>query len=110
MSPIVNVPMNAVIVPVDRRECDPEAVSQLADSMSAIGLKTPITVRVVKRDVDTDGSDAIADHFLVAGAHRLEAARSLGWSEIDASPSERAAHRVDSRRSRNRTKARASRQ
>jgi ParB family chromosome partitioning protein len=84
MSPIVKVPVKAVIVPGDRRERDPEAVSQLADSMSAIGLKTPITVRMVKRDVDTDGSDAIADHFLVTGAHRLEAARSLGWSEIDA--------------------------
>jgi ParB family chromosome partitioning protein len=82
--PIVNVPVKAVIVPADRRERDPEAVSQLADSMSAIGLKTPITVRMVKRDGDTDGSDAIPDLFLVAGAHRLEAARSLGWSEIDA--------------------------
>jgi hypothetical protein len=52
--------------------------------MSAIGLKTPITVRAIKRDVDRDGSDAIPDLFLVVGAHRLEAARSLGWSEIDA--------------------------
>lgn len=84
MSPTIKVPVQAVIIPDSRRECDPEAVSQLADSMSAIGLKTPITIRMVKRDVDSDGSDAIADHFLVAGAHRLEAARSLGWSDIDA--------------------------
>jgi ParB family transcriptional regulator, chromosome partitioning protein len=84
MSKIIKVPVKSVIVPGTRGERDPEAVSQLADSMSAIGLRTPITVRAVKRDVDTDGSHAIADHFLVAGAHRLEAARSLGWSEIDA--------------------------
>jgi len=83
MSAIITVPVDSVIVP-GRRECDPEVVSKVAESMSVIGLKTPITVRTVNRDVDTDGSDAIPDLFLVAGAHRLEAARSLGWSEIDA--------------------------
>jgi ParB/RepB/Spo0J family partition protein len=80
MSPIVKVPVKAVIVPADRRECDPEAVSKLAESMSTIGLKTPITIRGLNRDE----TDAIAGASLVAGAHRLEAARSLGWSEIDA--------------------------
>jgi hypothetical protein len=44
------------------------ASSQLADSMSAIGLKTPITVRAIKRDVDRDNSDAIPDLF--AGRRR----------------------------------------
>jgi len=27
MSPIVNVPVDSVIVPADRRECDPEAAT-----------------------------------------------------------------------------------
>lgn len=80
MSPIVKVPVKAVIVAGDRRECDPEAVSKLAESMSAIGLKTPITIRGLNRDE----TDAIAGALLVAGAHRLEAARSLDWFEIDA--------------------------
>src|SRR5262249_41633707 len=42
--------------------------------------KTPITIREVNRD----RTDAITGASLIAGAHRLEAARSLGWSEIDA--------------------------
>jgi ParB/RepB/Spo0J family partition protein len=81
---IVKVPVKAVIVLGDRRECDPEAVSKLAESMLVIGLKTPITVRTVQRVIDPEGTDTITDQLLVAGAHRLEAARSLGWSEIDA--------------------------
>src|SRR5262249_32275699 len=80
MRPIVKVPVKAGIVAGDRRGCEPEAVSKLAESMSAIGLKTPITIREVNRD----RTDAITGASLIAGAHRLEAARSLGWSEIDA--------------------------
>jgi hypothetical protein len=38
---IVKVPVKAVIVVGDRRECDPEAVSKLAESMLVIDLKTP---------------------------------------------------------------------
>jgi hypothetical protein len=84
MSPIVKkIPVKDVIVPGVRRQCDSKAICKLAESMSAIGLKTPITIRAVKRAVDPGGTHAIIDHFLVAGAHRLEAARSLGWPEID---------------------------
>jgi hypothetical protein len=85
MSPIVKkIPVKDLIVPGVRRQCDSKAICKLAESMSAIGLKTPITIRTVKRPVDPGGTDAIADHVLVTGAHRLEAARSLGWPEIDA--------------------------
>jgi ParB-like chromosome segregation protein Spo0J len=41
--------------------------------MNQIGLRTPISVRVI-----TEG------FRLVAGRHRLEAARKLGWKRIDA--------------------------
>jgi ParB family transcriptional regulator, chromosome partitioning protein len=44
----------------------------IANSMDAIGLRTPITVR-----------KAMAAYGLVAGQHRLEAAKSLGWTDID---------------------------
>lgn len=58
-----------------KREVRDEAVKALADSMSKVGLRTPITVRPVN-----DGERLV----LVAGAHRLAAAKSLGWERIDA--------------------------
>jgi ParB family transcriptional regulator, chromosome partitioning protein len=45
----------------------------ITDSMAKIGLKTPITVHPTKEKFK-----------LVAGRYRLEAAKSLGWTEIDA--------------------------
>ncbi len=72
---IMSVAINDIWVAGDRRECNAERVNELAASMAAIGLKTPITVRkkAGKRKP-----------VLVAGLHRLEAARSLGWQVIDA--------------------------
>jgi ParB-like chromosome segregation protein Spo0J len=63
-----------VTVPAHRaRGPDAAAVKRLAESLAKIGLQTPISVRM-------DGDDLL----LVAGLHRLEAARSLGWDRIDA--------------------------
>lgn len=45
------------------------------ESMSKIGIKTPITVC---------GVSETGNIFLVAGRHRLEAAKRLGWTEIEA--------------------------
>jgi ParB family chromosome partitioning protein len=45
----------------------------IKDSMAKIGLKTPITVRATKEG-----------YKLVTGRHRLEAAKLLGWTKIDA--------------------------
>src|SRR5690349_8168778 len=56
-----------------RREVSADKVKTLADSMSKIGLRTPITIR--------SNNDSMI--LLVAGAHRLEAAKSLGWEKID---------------------------
>jgi ParB-like chromosome segregation protein Spo0J len=55
----------------ERRALDPGAVRQLADSMDGVGLHTPISVR---RKNDSTR--------LVAGLHRLEAAKLLGWQTI----------------------------
>lgn len=52
-----------------RREISPEAVHELADSISNVGLMNPITVD--------------QDYTLIAGLHRLEAAKLLGWAEIE---------------------------
>jgi hypothetical protein len=57
------------------RQVDAAKVSGLAESMKALGLQQPISVYV-------ESDNAI---LLVAGLHRLEAARSLGWEEIEAS-------------------------
>ena len=57
------------------RELREEQVSSLMQSITKIGLKTPITVR------QPIGED---DVYLVAGRHRLEAYRRLGKEEIEA--------------------------
>lgn len=57
------------------RELREEQVSSLMQSISKIGLRTPITVRQALADDDL---------YLVAGAHRLEACRRLKIDEIEA--------------------------
>ena len=54
-----------------RRAVDPKAVKRLADSISKIGLRQPITVR--------DKNDR---YILVAGLHRIEAYKKLGKEHI----------------------------
>lgn len=56
------------------RAVDQNKVSQLAESMKVIGLLNPIYV-----SYSPDASTCT----LVAGAHRLAAAKSLGWESID---------------------------
>lgn len=55
------------------RPIDPAHAEALAVSIGQIGLKTPVNVR-------PDGNG----YRLIAGGHRLEACRSLGWATIDA--------------------------
>jgi len=57
------------------READPEKVKALAESIGQIGLLQPIHLHT------PDEGDTVK---LVAGLHRLEAAKSLGWESIDA--------------------------
>jgi len=56
------------------RSADPARVATLAASMERHGLLQPITARMVG---ETEAE-------LVAGLHRLEAAKRLGWEWIDA--------------------------
>lgn len=55
-----------------RREADPKVVAQIAASMKEVGQLHPITVVRNNRIP-----------YLVAGRHRLEAARSIGLDQID---------------------------
>ena len=65
----MQVPIFQINVNAGRREADPEAVQKLADSISKVGLLNPITVD--------------QEYTLIAGLHRLEAAKRLGWPEIE---------------------------
>lgn len=60
----------------DLSAVDDARVRQLADSMNATGLQAPITF--------FQGEDTPNGVDLVAGDHRLVAARLLGWEWIDA--------------------------
>lgn len=63
------VQISEIRINAGRREADPEGVQELADSISKVGLLNPITID--------------QEHTLIAGLHRLEAAKSLGWTEIE---------------------------
>ena len=52
-----------------RRDAKPKAVNELARSIQAVGLLNPIIVT--------------GENTLIAGLHRLEAAKNLGWTEIE---------------------------
>ncbi len=69
-----------IVVREERRAIDSETVAAIADSMAEIGQRMPITVRARK------GRDYSAEKVpvLVAGQHRLEAAKLLGWKRISA--------------------------
>ncbi len=68
------IAINRIYVPTARRKTlHPETVRTLAEDILENGLKTPIQVRL-------DGDR----HVLVEGLHRLEAAKWLGETQIDA--------------------------
>jgi len=58
-----------VVVGDRKRSLDQAKVAELAESMGRLGLLNPVTVSAAGE--------------LLAGLHRLEAARSLGWKWID---------------------------
>ena len=63
------VQISEIKVNPGRREARAEDIRELAGSISEVGLLNPITVD--------------CGYFLIAGLHRLEAAKLLGWSEIE---------------------------
>ncbi|MDF3904675.1 ParB N-terminal domain-containing protein [Paracoccus sp. AS002] len=63
------------------RKADPKQVEVIANSVKEVGLLNPITVvpaRIYFNGQQIDG------YQLVAGLHRLEACKSIGWMEIPA--------------------------
>jgi len=71
-----------IVVGERHRALSDDAVSRLAGSMKDIGLLQPVTVRIVD-EMMLDGDLTAGVPVLVAGGHRLAAARQLGWSHVD---------------------------
>ncbi len=65
----MQIPIDAIQVRDGRRELDASHVRELAGSIRELGLLNPVTID--------------QDNVLIAGLHRLEAARILGWTEIE---------------------------
>lgn len=76
------VAINAIQIGKRLRGLRETTVADLVGSIGRMGLRTPISVAtgIEKRTADADG----VSFELVAGAHRLEACRRLGWDEIEA--------------------------
>jgi ParB-like chromosome segregation protein Spo0J len=71
---VQKIPVESIYVPAARRKTlHPETVRLLAEDILEHGMKMPIQVR-------NDGNR----HVLVEGLHRLEAAKWLGETEIEA--------------------------
>jgi len=61
--------INEIKVNPGRRELSQSGIGELAQSIADIGLLNPISID--------------EEHTLIAGYHRLEAAKRLGWTEIE---------------------------
>ncbi len=66
------------------RAINADAVERLAASMTALGLRTPISVRYYEDRPEWASEGEAGDTLiLLTGAHRLAAAKQLGWERID---------------------------
>ena len=66
--------INEIKINPGRRDTQQRNVEELARSIAAVGLMNPITVT--------------QDNTLIAGLHRLEAVKLLGWAEIECTVSD----------------------
>lgn len=78
----ISIHVDDIVVGERHRALSNDAVQRLAGSLGDIGLKQPISVRVVD-EMELHGEMTSGVPVLVAGAHRLAAAKQLGWSHID---------------------------
>lgn len=65
----MKVAISEIKINPGRRPANLDGIKELARSISEIGLLNPITID--------------QEYILVAGLHRLEAAKMLGWTEIE---------------------------
>lgn len=77
------VGVDGIVVGNRLRSLNDAAVETLRASIAQIGLRSPITIRI-DRTFDDHGNATDETPILITGAHRLEAAKRLGWDFIDA--------------------------
>lgn len=77
-----SLPVADIQIGERHRTLSGDVVHRLAASMKDIGLRQPISVRIVD-EMMLDGYLTAGVPVLVAGAHRLAAAKELGWPHID---------------------------
>jgi ParB family chromosome partitioning protein len=73
---------NIIAIANRHRPLNSEGVDRLKESIGSVGLRTPITIRIV--DGWEDGGEVFdGQPVLVTGRHRLEAVKALGWDTIE---------------------------
>ncbi len=77
-----SIRVDDIVIGERHRALSESAVARLQGSLADIGLRQPITVRLVD-EMMVDGDLCAGVPVLVAGAHRLAAAKALAWSHID---------------------------
>ena len=65
----MRIKISDIKINTGRRQAEPKAIEELAKSIAAVGLMNPVTLD--------------QNNTLIAGLHRLEAAKLLGWTEIE---------------------------
>ena len=75
---IEEILVSGIIIDRRQRSLDVAKVNELAASIQKIGLRTPITVRIVHDILGDDGRMCSEVPMLATGRHRLEAYRILG--------------------------------
>lgn len=80
--------LNTIVVPVEMivtgervRKLNQKSTEELSLSLGEFGLMQPIHIRYTKMLVDKGRAKRVP--LLVAGAHRLQAAKLLGWPQIE---------------------------
>ena len=71
---MILIQISAITINPGRREAAPEHIQEMAKSMAEVGLLQPIVVD--------------QQYTLIAGLHRLEAAKMLAWTEIECTVSD----------------------
>lgn len=80
---ITTVSIDLIVLPSERvRRATSKRVSELAKSISMIGLLNPITVYYPLKFWPKDAVNPVDGYCLVSGLHRLEACQSLNHTEI----------------------------
>lgn len=65
----MQIPIREIQIKGGRRSLDAGHVKELTDSIRELGLLNPLTID--------------RGNFLIAGLHRLEAVKALGWAEVE---------------------------